>query len=56
MWAIAQIKPTISRAIAVVTPTFAFPAAASRRYPDYSRSWAFRAMSLILGDSFSLRS
>ena len=34
IWAIAriaQIKPTISRAIAVVTTTFGLPAAASRR-------------------------
>jgi hypothetical protein len=31
IWTIAQIKPTISRAIAVVTTTFGLPAAASRR-------------------------
>ena len=31
MRAMAQIKPTISRAIAVVTTTFGLPAAASRR-------------------------
>ena len=31
IWAMAQMKPTISRAIAVVTTTFGLPAAARRR-------------------------
>ena len=48
--AIAQMKPTISRAIAVVTTTFGLPVAARRRY------CAFQAMSLIAADSGSRRS
>jgi hypothetical protein len=35
--AIAQITPTISRAIAVLTTTFGLPAAASRRQREHSR-------------------
>jgi len=56
MQAIAQMKPTTSRAIAVVTTTFGLPAAVSRRWREHSRSWAFQAMSRIVAGSFSLRS
>ena len=47
MQAIAQMKPTISRAIAVVTTTFGLPVAARRRYRAHNRTCAFQAMSLI---------
>ena len=56
MRAIAQIKPTISRAIAVVTTTFGLPDAANRRYRAHSRTWAFHAMSRMAADSGSRRS
>jgi hypothetical protein len=36
--AIAQIKPTISRAMTVVTTTFGLPDAAKRRYRPHSRT------------------
>src|SRR4029078_5714269 len=45
--AIAQMKPTISRAIAVVTTTFGLPIATRRRYRAHNRTCAFQAMSLI---------
>ena len=54
--AIAQMKPTISRAIAVVTTTFGLPIAARRRYRAHNRTCAFQAMSLIAADSGSRRS
>lgn len=56
MRAIAQMKPTISRAIAVVTTTFGLPIAARRRYRAHNRTCAFQAMSLISADSGSRRS
>jgi hypothetical protein len=40
-----QMKPAISRAIAVVTTTFGLPVAAKRRYRAQKRSCAFQAMS-----------
>src|ERR1700722_7186191 len=36
--AIAQMKPTISRAIAMVTTTFGLPIAARRRYRAHNRT------------------
>ena len=54
--AIAQMKPTISRAIAVVTTTFGLPVAARRRYRAHKRSCAFQAMSRTAGGSPSRRS
>ena len=54
--AIAQVKPTSSRAIAVVTTTFGLPIAARRRYRAHNRACAFQAMSLITGESGSRRS
>ena len=54
--AIAQINPTISRAIMVVTTTFGLPAAAKRRYRAHNRSCAFQAMSRTAADSSSRRS
>ena len=56
MWAIAQMKPTISRAIAVVTTTFGLPDAAKRRYLAQSRTCAFQARSRIAAGSGSRRS
>jgi hypothetical protein len=56
MRAIAQMKPTISRAIAVVTRTFGLPDAANRRYRAHSRTCAFHAMSRMAADSGSRRS
>jgi len=53
MQAIAQMKPTISRAIAVVTTTFGLPDAARRRYRAHRRTCAFHAMPRITGDSGS---
>jgi hypothetical protein len=53
MRAIAQMKPTISRAIAVVTTTFGLPAAAKRRFRAYSRICALHAMCRITADSGS---
>ena len=50
MRAIAQMKPTISRAIAVVTTTFGLPVAARRRYRAHNRTCAFQAMSRIAAD------
>jgi hypothetical protein len=41
----AQMKPAISLAIAVVTTTFGFPLAASRRHRLHNRICAFQAMS-----------
>jgi hypothetical protein len=41
----AQIKPAISRAIAVVTTTFGFLLAASRRHRLHNRTCAFQEMS-----------
>ena len=55
IWAIAQMKPTISRAMAVVTTTFGLPAA-RRRYLAHSRICAFHAMSRIAAGSGSRRS
>src|SRR5437867_70901 len=43
--AIAQMKPTSSRAIAVAAFGFAFPRATSCRKRVVKRSWAFHAMS-----------
>ena len=54
--AMAQRKPTISRAIAVVTTTFAFPVAASRLYRAQSLTCAFQAMSQTACGSLSSRS
>ena len=54
--AIAQMKPTISRAIAVVTTTFGLPVAARRRYRAPKRSCAFQAMSRTAAGSPSRRS
>ena len=54
--AIAQMKPTISRAIAVVTTTFGLPVAARRRYRAHKRSCAFQAMSRTAAGSGSRRS
>ena len=54
--AIAQMKPTISRAIAVVITTFGLPAAARRRYRAHSRTCAFHAMSRMAAGSGSRRS
>ena len=56
MRAIAQMKPTISRAIAVVTTTFGLPIAERRRYRAHNRTCAFQAMSLIVADNGSRRS
>jgi hypothetical protein len=55
MRAIAQMKPTISRAIAVVTTTLGLPAAARRRYRAHSRTCAFHAMFRIIAGSGSRR-
>src|SRR5271168_3232 len=55
MRAIAQIKPTISRAMAVVTTTFSLPEAVRRRYLAHSRTCAFQAISRISADSGSSR-
>jgi len=54
--AIAQMKPTISRATAVVTTTFGLPAAARCRYRAHNRTCAFQAMSLMAADRGSRRS
>lgn len=54
--AIAQMKPTISRAMAVVTTTFGLPAAVRRRYLAHRRTCAFQAMSRIAAGSGSRRS
>jgi hypothetical protein len=43
MRAIAQIKPTISRAITVVTTTLGLPAASKRQYRAYSSARFGRA-------------
>src|SRR4029077_19430679 len=55
MRAVAQMKPTISRAIAVVTTTFGLPPAARRRYRAHNRAWAFHAMSRITADRARVR-
>jgi hypothetical protein len=50
------MRPTISRAIAVVTTTFGLPAAASRRYRAHNPTWAFHAMPRITADRARVRS
>jgi hypothetical protein len=55
MRAFAQMKPTISRAMVVVTTTFGLPEAARRRYLAHSRTCAFQAISRISADSGSRR-
>ena len=54
--AMAQMKPTISRAIAVVTTTFGLPAAERRRYRAQSRSCAFQATARTAAGNGSRRS
>jgi hypothetical protein len=53
----AQMKPTISRAIAVVTTTFGLPAAARRRNPHYSFYCSFRRLPVVrFGRAIRIRS
>ena len=54
--AIAQMKPIISRAIAVVTITFGLPLATRRRYRAQRRTCAFHAVSRIPCGKSSIRS